>query len=169
MVLTYSKLLPIIRDIVRKHSKVLYRSDKMEEVFSKLPMRAYRRDTAKLVYSSERRCECKVCQALHEDEVCDVTGQQMYKPVQQPAWSLQNVVNALLCRQCGKTIYVGETGRWKRESVSTFGTWKIRHRNRSWDILKDIGWNMSSLQFYKVSVVKGKPTDNWLKKDGLWD
>ena len=61
-----------------------------------------------------------------------------------------------------------QEGRWKRGSVSTLGTWKIRQRNRSRDILKDIGWNRSSLQSYRVSVVKGKPTDNWLKNDGLW-
>ena len=103
----------------------------MKELFNERPMLAYRRDknscdmlvhkkTAKLVCLPKSRCECKVCQALHEGEVFDVAGKQRYKPVQDPACSLQNVVYALvlLCRQCEKTIYVGETGRSVTERIS---------------------------------------------------
>ena len=71
----------------------------MTKVYNDLPMPSYRRDkdlcnmlvhkkTVKQVCSSKSRCECKVCQGLNEGEVCDVTGKQMYKPVEQPACSL---------------------------------------------------------------------------------
>ena len=45
LVLTYSKLLPDIRNILRKHQATLHKSERMREVFDKPPLLAFRRDT----------------------------------------------------------------------------------------------------------------------------
>ena len=130
LVMTFSKLLPDARNILRKHSKVLYRSDRMKGVFDELPILAYRRDknlcdvlvhskTARLVGSGSdgSKGSCKVCQALHEDEVLDAVGNQAYQPLSKPACTLRNVVYALLCEPCRKTVYVGETERSVKERI----------------------------------------------------
>ena len=43
LVMSFSKLLPDARNILRKHSKVLYRSDRMKAVFDEIPILAYSR------------------------------------------------------------------------------------------------------------------------------
>ena len=42
--ITYSKSLPDIRGILRKHQDTLYMSERMQEVFAKPPLLAFRRD-----------------------------------------------------------------------------------------------------------------------------
>ena len=44
LVLTYSKLLPDIRTILRKHQATLHKSERMREIFDKAPLLAFRRD-----------------------------------------------------------------------------------------------------------------------------
>ena len=44
LVITYSKSLPDIRGILRKHQDTLYMSERMQEVFAKPPLLAFRRD-----------------------------------------------------------------------------------------------------------------------------
>ena len=141
LVMTFSKLLPDARNILRKHSKVLYRSDRMKEVFNELPILAYRRDknlcdvlvhskTARLVGSGsgESQCSCKVCQALHEGEVFDAAGNQAYQPLSKPACTLRNVVYALLCEPCRKTVYVGRDGE-----ISQGENWRAFERRKEPD------------------------------------
>ena len=94
LVMTFSKLLPVARNILQKHSNIQYRSDRIKEVFDELPILAYRRNKnicdvlvhskmARLVGSGsdESQCNCKVCQALHEGEVLDAAGNQVYQPL----------------------------------------------------------------------------------------
>ena len=44
LVITYSKSLPDIRGILRKHQDTLYMSERMQKVFAKPPLLAFRRD-----------------------------------------------------------------------------------------------------------------------------
>ena len=44
MTVTYSNLLPDLNHIIRKHTRVLYKSERMTKVFQEPPMVAYRRD-----------------------------------------------------------------------------------------------------------------------------
>ena len=44
MTVTYSNLLSDLNHIIRKHTKVLYKSERMTKVFQEPPMVAYRRD-----------------------------------------------------------------------------------------------------------------------------
>ena len=87
-------------------------------------MLAYRRDKnlcdihvhsklAKLTNtgSGEDQCSCRVCQAVQEGEVYDVTGSKMYTTIPNPKCTLLNVVYALLCDRSNMTVYVGETER----------------------------------------------------------
>ena len=102
LVMNFSKLLPDVRDILRKHSNVLYRSDRMKKVFDELPILAYRSvknlcdtlvhvKTAKFTRSdSEKsRCSCGVCRASYEG---DILGKQANKPYQN-----QLVLNGMWC------------------------------------------------------------------------
>ena len=44
LVVTYSKNLPNIRNIIKKNMKILHQSDKMKEIFNECPMVAYKKD-----------------------------------------------------------------------------------------------------------------------------
>ena len=129
--MTFSKLLPDIRGILQKHSRTLYRSDRMKEVFQGLPMLANRRDknlfdilvhskTAKLTITGggEDQCSCRVCQAVQEGEVYNVAGNKTYTTIPNPKCTLHNVVHALLCDRCKMPVYVGETERSVKEQIS---------------------------------------------------
>ena len=45
LVLTYSKCLPDVYKILRRHMSILHDSERMQEVFRDEPMAAYRRDS----------------------------------------------------------------------------------------------------------------------------
>lgn len=44
LVITYSRKLPDIHNIVRKHMPILYNSEKLQKAFEKPPLVTYRRD-----------------------------------------------------------------------------------------------------------------------------
>ena len=124
--LTFSRHLPDIHKIVRKHLPVLHRSDRMTEVFQKTPIVAYRRDknladtlvhgkTNKALKQKDSTCSCKICNAMHREEIWSSTRDVKYKTAQDPSCSDRNIVYALICCKCDKTVYVGETERTLKE------------------------------------------------------
>lgn len=126
LVLTYSKHLPDIHKIVRRHMHVLSRSERMVQVFQTPPLVAYRRDknlcdvlvhgkTNKALKRAENTCSCRVCKALHREDISSSIKDVSYKTVVTASCSDRNVVYALICSRCNKTVYVGETERSLKE------------------------------------------------------
>ncbi|XP_045208770.2 uncharacterized protein LOC123560670 [Mercenaria mercenaria] len=129
LVLTYSKMLPDIRNILRKHQKVLYNSERMRTVFQEPPLLAFRRDknirdvlvhgkTNRAFRSSPDICSCHICLLIFKGEVADTTKRHTYQTVTHTSCSDTNLVYGLLCKPCNKTIYVGETERSLKERIS---------------------------------------------------
>ena len=74
MTVTYSNLLPDLNHIIRKHTKVLYKSERMTKVFQEPPMVAYRRD-----------------RNLRDSLVQGKTNKQVEKQVNHANWIATNV------------------------------------------------------------------------------
>ena len=99
----------------------------MKEVFNELPILAYRRD--KNLCDIERRqgwsvrVQMKVNVAVRCVKHCMRVKSLMWRgtkrinPLSKPACTLRNVVYALLCEPCRKTVYVGETKRSAKERI----------------------------------------------------
>ena len=126
LVITYSKSLPDIRGILRKHQDTLYMSERMQEVFAKPPLLAFRRDknicdtlvhgkTNRALKTAEKHCACECCGKLVRNEIRDTTGAKFYHVQEEVDCSTRNVIYCLLCSACGKTVYVGETERSLKE------------------------------------------------------
>lgn len=126
MVLTYSRALPNIHSVMRKHRDMLYKSDKMKEVFQELPMAAFRRDNNlqdilvhrkhnNIFYGKPNRTEkcgkgCALCGHIEEgEEFFDDKGKK-YTVQGFINCKTSNLVYGILCTCCEKYIYVGETG-----------------------------------------------------------
>ena len=127
LVLTYSKGLPNIRKIIRKHIGTLYTSDRMRKIFAQPPIVAYRRDSNLqdiLVHKKHnhqffktqngcRTCgakKCAICPyVLEATTFIDPQGNS-FNVRNEVNCKSNNVVYAVHCLRCRKFIYVGETG-----------------------------------------------------------
>ncbi|MCG8431493.1 MAG: GIY-YIG nuclease family protein [Candidatus Omnitrophica bacterium] len=128
LVVTYSKCLPDIRGILKKHKATLHRSDRMKEIFDKPPLLAFRRGrnlcdalvhakTKKVVPPVKCVCTCDVCQRIIRDRIQDTGHKESFPVVGGVDCKTDNLVYALVCKKCDKTVYVGETGRTLRERL----------------------------------------------------
>ena len=90
LVITYSKNLPDVRAILRKHQETLYMSDRMREVFADPPLLAFRRDINicdSLVHGKTNRalrptpnpCMCVCCQKIIRSDIKDTADSKSYK------------------------------------------------------------------------------------------
>ena len=117
MVLTYSKLLPNIQGIVKKHFNVLHRSDKLKEIFPTAPLIAYKRDknlcdvlvhakTNKLVQSFDGDCSknCEMCFII-EKQSRNSSGKLIENRVDSPNCRDRNVIYSIICSKCDKAVY----------------------------------------------------------------
>ena len=127
LVITYSKHLPDIQKITRNHMNLLYKSPKMETIFSDPPIVAFKRDrnlTDILVHgklnkvfksrdNSKERCgkDCVVCEILDQGDNCKT----------------RNTVYGIKCGSCDKIMYVGETERTLAERAKEHLA-DIKHR-----------------------------------------
>ena len=74
LVLTFSKLLPDVGNILRKHQATLHQSERMREIFKEPPLLAFRRDrkcdvlvhrkTDKILGRKEEQCACDICKSI---------------------------------------------------------------------------------------------------------
>ena len=82
IVLTYSKILPDVRDILRKHQNTLHQSDRLQKVFLQPPLLAFRRDknlcdtlvhkkTNALMRQDDEKCKCELCKIIRRDAIQD--------------------------------------------------------------------------------------------------
>ena len=129
LVLTYSKLLPDIRNILRKHQTTLHQSDRMREIFKEPPLLAYRRDrnlcvvlvhrkTDKILGRKEEQCACDVCKSIIKNSIPDTKGEKNYNVIKDATCKDRNLIYALICNRCAKTVYVGETERTLKERTT---------------------------------------------------
>jgi hypothetical protein len=129
LVLTYSNLLPDIRDIAKKHMKILHKSERMQQIFAEPPLVAFRRDRNledvlvhgklnRVLKVTEAKCEqCKVCDIISTAPISDTDDKDSYKVVGDQTCKVMNVVYVLRCSKCRKPVYVGETERELRERI----------------------------------------------------
>ena len=100
----------------------------MAKVFQTPPIIAYRRDknladtlvhgkTNRALKQSDNACSCKVCHALHMEEIHSFSRDVKYRTAENPRCSDRNIVYALICNKCDKTVYVGETERTLKERI----------------------------------------------------
>ena len=81
-------------------------------------------------------------QENHREEIWSTTRDAKYMAADNPSCSDRNVVYALICRQCDKTVYVGETERMLNERIDEhLRTYANKLGNLSLDILKVISKN----------------------------
>ena len=128
IVLTYSKLLPDIRNILRKHQSTLFRSDRLQKVFPEPPLLAFRRDrnlcdtlvhrkTNNALKQDEDKCKCELCDMIRRDDIKDTRNKRSFAVVSDAHCKDQNLIYALLCKKCDKIVYVGETERTLKERI----------------------------------------------------
>ena len=107
LVLTFSKLLPDIRNILRKHQATLHKSERMREVFDKPPLLAFRRDknlcdvlvhrkTDKILGQKEENCACDVCESIIKDTISDTKGEKSYSVVKDVTCKDRNLRTVLV-------------------------------------------------------------------------
>ena len=96
-------------------TNILHKSERMQEVFREEPMVAYRRDSNLsdiLVHSKLKRDmpgQRTACKA--ESRVCNIQAGH------DSMCTERDVIYGLTCTECGKVVYVGETGRQLKERV----------------------------------------------------
>ncbi|XP_045178135.2 uncharacterized protein LOC123538232 [Mercenaria mercenaria] len=134
VVVTYSRHLPNLHNIVRKHMNTLHKSERMKHIFSDTPIVAYRRDTNisdLLVHGKTNkvmkqyqtgdlkpRCygKCVVCEMIdkgrHNNDKAIAARIERTQTCQ--AW---NLVYGINCIQCDKIVYIGETSRSLKERL----------------------------------------------------
>ena len=126
LVLTYSKLLPDVLNILRKHQTTLHQSERMREVFKEPPLLAYRRDrnlcdvlvhrkTDRILGRKDEQCACDICKSVIKDHILDTKGEKCFNVIKDATCKDRNLIYALFCNRCEKTVYVGETERTLKE------------------------------------------------------
>jgi hypothetical protein len=128
LVVTYSKTIPNVHNIINKNMRVLHRSERMRNVFQKPPLVAYRRDRNlgdMLVHGKLNRIQkrydhgfdcgenCRVCDVLTtQTSVKSTDSRNSYVlNTQEFKCKTRNVVYMIYCGHCDKPVYVGETER----------------------------------------------------------
>jgi len=129
LVLTFSRALPNVGGILRRHLPTLHRSDEMKQVFPEVPLVAFRRDSNLqdiLVHKKHNRqffnqgnscgpCgakRCAVCPYIVAADTFTSAEGVTYKVRNKITCKSTNVVHvyAVFCKRCDEYVYVGETG-----------------------------------------------------------
>ena len=129
LVLTFSKLLPDVGNILRKHQATLHQSERMREIFKEPPLLAFRRDrnlcdvlvhrkTDKILGRKEEQCACDICKSIIKDTIPDTKGEKHYNVIKDATCKDRNLIYSLFCNRCAKTVYVGETERTLKERTT---------------------------------------------------
>ena len=71
--------------------------------------------TNKALKQKDSTCSCRVCNAMHREEIWTSTRDAKYKTAENPSCSDRHVVYVLICCKCDKTVYVGETEKTLKE------------------------------------------------------
>ena len=163
-VITYSSALPDIRRIVQQRMSILHRSERMKSVLPELSIIAFKRQRNLadiLVHSKPNKTlrrkmcsgsytcgkNCSVCPLIiATDKPQSSDKKKEFNITSHVDCESDNVVYAIVCRACDKTVYVGETNRRlkdriiaHRSSISTKKEFSVAmHFNSDCHCLKDI-------------------------------
>ena len=126
LVITYSKALPNIHDILRKNMKILNQSYKMKKVFNQPPIVSFRRDkNIKDIlvhrkhnlqfYNKQNGCKrcwknCALCKYLLESTTFEDNGRHTFMIQVNINCKSIGVIYWIFCTKCNRNIYVGQTG-----------------------------------------------------------
>ena len=127
MVTTFSRGLPNISYIFRKHLPTLHASDRMKDAFPEPPLVAYRRDANledilvhkkhnKMFFRKPNRSgpcgaqRCAICSYMIETNSLEDAAGKKYTVRNSVDCKSSNVVYAVFCERCRAYVYVGETG-----------------------------------------------------------
>ncbi len=130
IVLTYSRALPDVGKILKKHHHLLGRSTRLKKIFKTQPMCAYRRDTnlsdrivhqktakvlkRKEVGKKENKKQigcgrnCVTCDKIYRGQ-CNTKSGRIIRMNDNIHCRSHNVVYAVYCTKCKHIVYVGET------------------------------------------------------------
>lgn len=132
LVLTFSKQLPDVHKIVKKHMNILHNSEEMKTVFKDPPIVAYKRDQNLgdvLVHgklnkvaktTGDRKsdeCKCEVCKKFSSKSEITTAKAERVKIHRHYGCETRNVVYGLFCNECDRVVYVGETERSAKERL----------------------------------------------------
>ena len=120
LAVTFSKHLPDIRKILKKHKHILHRSENMKKIFPDNPILAFKRGANirdSLVHAKTRRamtgerkeekaCRCKICSIMMTE--VETEGKMVGRGT--IGCKTGNVVYGVFCVRCKRVVYVGETG-----------------------------------------------------------
>jgi len=126
LVLTFSRALPNIRNILAKRQKTLQKSDRMKNIFAATPILAFRRDANlqdilvhkkhnKMFFNKPHKSEpcgknCAICPYIVDTDKFTGHDGTQYNVRNYINCKSCNVVYAIFCKKCDRFIYVGETG-----------------------------------------------------------
>lgn len=127
LTITFSRALPNIGHILRRHMPLLHTSDRMKKAFQEPPIVAFRRDCNLqdiLVHKKHNRqffrkenicapCDaerCALCPYMIKASTFQDPVGNTYKVRNNITCKSTNVVYAVFCRKCDAYVYVGETG-----------------------------------------------------------
>jgi hypothetical protein len=126
MVITFSRCLPNVHNIVRKKLHLLHRSNSMRDIFPVPPLVCFKKDKSLkdiLVHvkhnkqiqngkAGSKSCNkgCKLCPFINvTDQFLSSTG-EVFKIGQHINCKSEKVIYSIYCKRCDKTVYVGQTG-----------------------------------------------------------
>ena len=76
------------------------------------------RKTDKILGQKEENCACDVCESIIKDTISDTKGEKSYSIVKDGTCKDRNLIYALICNRCAKTVYVGETEQTRKERTT---------------------------------------------------
>ena len=114
LVVTFSKQLPDISNILRKHHGILSNSAKLRAAFTQPPIVAYRRDAnicdtlihmkTNRILKKEKLCSCKVCEKIVRSEVMSAAGEDAHKVETTACCTDRNIIYGIVCVKCDRAI-----------------------------------------------------------------
>ena len=134
-VITYSSSLPDVRRIVKDRMSILHRSERMKNVFPEPSIIAFKRQRNLadiLVHSKTNRAlrreeekgstgcskDCSVCPLIIKtDKLQSSDKQREFNIGCHIDCESDNVIYAIVCACCEKTVYVGETNRRLKDRI----------------------------------------------------
>ncbi|KAK3089910.1 hypothetical protein FSP39_007586 [Pinctada imbricata] len=127
LVVTFSKQLPDITNILQKHHSILENSERLQAAFKQPPLVAYRRDTnicdslihmkTNRLIKKETPCMCVFCQKIIRSDIPSADRKDTHKVIKEARCTDRNIIYGIKCTKCDRAIYVGETERTLKERI----------------------------------------------------
>lgn len=185
LVVTFSKGLPDVRNILQKHMPKLHTSDRMKDIFPIQPILAYKRDNNlqdilvhkkhnKMFFQKPKVCEpcgsnCALCPYLQNSETITNYCGEVYNVRNYINCKTENVVYAIFCRKCDAYIYVGETGDtlYQRQLLNIS---RIRTKSKIDPVAKHFWENDHTIADFRVQGIEKLCGDDEYRKthENLW-